>query len=755
MKSFIKYITENIRPPLLLLLILFISGQLVAQQGTPLSDRLKKMAKAGSTREWIDFFEDSTIKATSIFKDYKAAFDLANDDEMVVKKVKKDRLNFSHYRYQQYYKNIPVLYGEYIIHQEPERIVKSGNGRLITGLNLGNTARVSEQQALDAAIAFMGAGKYLWQNPEMEKELKRQQKDPSATYYPKGSLVYAPSSNDSKFKPTDYRLAWFFKIYPDQSQVMAKNVYVDALTGKVIHNVNISMACSAGSGTSAFNGTVNISTEFTGTVYRSHNNCQATDLYVYNCGGGGASNTYYTDLDNVWGATELTRSATQAMWGTEMTYNYFNGQHGRQSWNGSAGDMISYNNANAGSNNACWGCTGNSAIFYAGNTNSSTDDWNTNDIVGHEFAHGVTQDEAGLIYSYESGALNESFSDIFGEMIESWSEGINDYLVGADRGAIRSLSNPNAYGDPDTYLGTNWYIGSGDNGGVHINSGVQNHWFYLLSEGGSGTNDLGQAYNVTAITRFKARLIAYRALTEYLTSTSQYIDARRATLQAAWDLYGQCSQEIISVGDAWHAVGVEAQSPAYTQNACGNYPANGTWVQAISTTYGGNGCATTITPSASVVYFTARDRVRLLPGFTAQSGSNFIAYLEPCSSTRWRTTGEQVIMSDPEKGIKPPVAVNVDNSGELERLAQEPGVEVSPNPFAQSFILTINAKKEGKAQIVLYNSYGARVQRQAGVNLIKGVNRVTVDGSALASGMYMVEVNMGDSKLVKKVIKSR
>src|SRR4030095_12874916 len=103
-------------------------------------------------------------------------------------------------------------------------------------------------------------------------------------------------------------------------------------------------------------------------------------------------------------------------------------------------------------------------------------------------------------------------------------------------------------------------------------------------------------YNVTGITRFKARLIAYRALTEYLTSSSQYIDARKASLQAAWDLYGQCSQEIISVGDAWHAVGVESQSPAYIMNACGSYPASGTWLQSISVLTAADGCTATITP---------------------------------------------------------------------------------------------------------------------------------------------------------------
>ncbi len=480
-----------------------------------------------------------------------------------------------------------------------------------------------------------------------------------------------------------------------------------------IYASDIAMSCSGGTGTSAFNGSVYINTELSSGVYRSHNNCQSTNIYVYNCNGGYASNTFYTDADNAWSATSQ-QSAVQAQWGAAEVYSYYSGEHGRTSWNNAGGDMIAYNNSNQpglGVNNSCWGCTGNNVILGAGSTSAATDDWNTDDIMGHEFTHGVTQSEAGLVYSNESGALNESFSDIFGEMVESWAEGTCDYLVGADRGAIRSFINPNAYSDPDTYLGTNWYTGTADNGGVHTNSSVQNHWFYLLSEGGSGTNDLGQSYNVTAITRFEARLIAYRALTEYLTSSSQYIDARKASLQAAYDLYGGCSQEIISVGDAWHAVGVEGQSSAYVQTTCGSYPANGTWVQAISVTYGGNGCSTTITPSSSTVYFTSSDKVLLEPGFIAQSGSNFIAYLEPCSSSRW-LTNPQPIMSDAEKGIRNPVAVksdttNAPQAATLNTLLTQ-SINIAPNPFAQSFVLTINAKKDGVAQVTIYNSFGAK-----------------------------------------------
>lgn len=769
MKKSIKYITEYIRPPMLVLLVLCIMGSAFGQGGTPLSGKLRRFAKGGSTVEWINFFADSSIKAGTIFTDLKDAFGLSTDDKMAIIKVKKDAIGFSHYRYQQYYKGHRVVYGEYIIHQQPDSIVKSSNGRLIAGLDLPGTPSIAEKPALDAALQFMHASKYLWQNPAMENELKRQQKNANATYYPKGELVYAPNNQAASFKSTDYRLAWHFKIYTDGADVMAKDVYVDAITGRVIHYTDIAMNCSGGTGTSGFNGSVSISTQLNGGVYRSLNDCQATNIYVYNCNRGVAANTFYTDADNTWSATSQ-QAAVQAQWGAAQTYSYYLGQHSRTSWDNAAGDLIAYNNAVYGSpataNNACWGCYGNNAIFGAGNTTAATDDWNTDDIMGHEFTHGVTQSEAGLAYNKESGGLNESFSDIFGEMVESWSEGNCDYLMGGDRGAIRSMINPKAYGQPDTYLGTNWYntggcspSGSNDNCGVHTNSGVQNHWFYLLSEGGSGTNDNGEAYNVTGITRFKARLIAYRALTEYLTSSSQYIDARKASLQAAWDLYGQCSAEIIAVGDAWHAVGVESQSPAYNITVCGNYPADGTFLQAISTlTGGGSSCNPTIAASGTTVYFAARDKVLLEPGFKALSGSNFVAYLEPCSSTRWfKTPG--LIMSDPERGIKTGTTSS-SSATEASAMAKEPNnitqdVTVAPNPFTASFTLSINSKNNVRAMVTVYNAAGAKVLQQPGVNLIKGLNTLLLNGSNLASGVYMVEVNFGDSKIVKKIIKAK
>jgi len=135
------------------------------------------------------------------------------------------------------------------------------------------------------------------------------------------------------------------------------------------------------------------------------------------------------------------------------------------------------------------------------------------------------------------------------------------------------MSNPNDFFDPDTYLGSNWFTGTFDNGGVHINSGVQNFWFYLLVNGGIATNDLGNAYNVTGIGMADAAAIAYRNNDVYLTPSSNYPEARFYAIQSAIDLFGSCDNRVFQTMNAWQAVGV---GTAYTGTLAAKYDASDT-----------------------------------------------------------------------------------------------------------------------------------------------------------------------------------
>jgi Zn-dependent metalloprotease len=252
-------------------------------------------------------------------------------------------------------------------------------------------------------------------------------------------------------------------------------------------------------------------------------------------------------------------------WASEVFYDYYLEKHNRNSYDDRNGRIVSFAHYDSGYVNAFWNGYLNIASYGDGNLNDMS--LVSLDIVSHELTHGVTQNASGLIYQNESGALKESFSDIFGTMVEFYVEKDNgDWLIGEDCWpggfGLRSLENPVSLGYPDTYKGINWFpqpgnpINENDWGGVHTNSSVQNYWFYLLSEGGYGTNDNGFVYDITGIGKDAAAQIAYRNLNVYLMPTSQFANARWGSIHAAIDIYGHDSSQLRAVVDAWDAVGV-------------------------------------------------------------------------------------------------------------------------------------------------------------------------------------------------------
>lgn len=186
------------------------------------------------------------------------------------------------------------------------------------------------------------------------------------------------------------------------------------------------------------------------------------------------------------------------------------------------------------------------------------------DVVAHELAHGVTDFTSRLIYQGESGALNEAFSDILGSGAEFYFQPPGDgplradYLLGEDAfvpGGVRSMADPGAYGDPDHY--SRRYLGSEDGGGVHINSAIANHAFYLAVEGGRNRTSGRTVSGVGAGNREQMERVFYRAFTLLLPRSADFGLAREATLQSARDLYGAGSAPERAVSEAWAAVGVE------------------------------------------------------------------------------------------------------------------------------------------------------------------------------------------------------
>jgi thermolysin len=186
------------------------------------------------------------------------------------------------------------------------------------------------------------------------------------------------------------------------------------------------------------------------------------------------------------------------------------------------------------------------------------------DVVGHELTHGVTEFTSNLIYRNESGALNEAFSDIMGASIEFFFQPAGsgdlkaDYLCAEDvvkPGGLRSMENPQVFGDPDHY--SRRFLGTTDNGGVHINSGIANQAFYLAIEGGTNRTSGLSVQGVGGANREQMEKVFYRAFTSMLPTNATFAQARAATIQAARDLYGSNSNAERAVTQAWTAVGVQ------------------------------------------------------------------------------------------------------------------------------------------------------------------------------------------------------
>jgi bacillolysin len=192
------------------------------------------------------------------------------------------------------------------------------------------------------------------------------------------------------------------------------------------------------------------------------------------------------------------------------------------------------------------------------------------DVVAHELTHGITDYTSGLEYQGESGALNEAFSDMMGVAVEAYFQPRGngplqaDYLLGEDSfraaragavSGIRSMQSPTAYGDPDHYSVR--YRGTEDNGGVHINSGIPNHVFFLAIEGGTNRVSGGAVTGVGFTNRDQIEKVFFRAFTTMLPVRATFSQARAATIQSARDLYPSNTAVERAVTDAWTAVGVQ------------------------------------------------------------------------------------------------------------------------------------------------------------------------------------------------------
>ncbi|MFE0451477.1 M4 family metallopeptidase [Streptomyces sp. NPDC058914] len=499
--------------------------------------------------------------AASALAEHAATLGLTSAQGTSVRDVIVDKDGTQHVRYDRTYHRLPVLGGDFVVHLAPDGTYRSANRATRSEISLPTvTPALSAPKAADVAANALRA-------VHLGETLKKITAKPRLVV---DALHGAP------------RLAWQTNVAALDSlgNPVARAVLTDARTGAQIDAWD-TLETATGDGTSLYGGTVPLETTLSGSTYQLKDPTRGntytgdaagkTDLCIFGICVSRAPSTVFTDADNHWGTgTTADRStvAVDAQYGTDVTWDYYKNVHGR---NGIANDgKGSYNRVHYGNryNNAFWddSCF---CMTYGDGDGTQLGPLVSLDVAGHEMTHGVTSKTANLTYSGESGGLNEATSDIFGTLVEFHANNASDagdYLIGEKivrsgfgRDALRYMDKPSKDGNSADYWSSS--VGGLD---VHYSSGVANHFAYLLAEG-SGTRTVnGVTYNspthdgstVTGIGREKLGRIWYRALTVYMTSSTNYAGARTATLDAARDLYGAGSAEYDAVAAAWSAVNV-------------------------------------------------------------------------------------------------------------------------------------------------------------------------------------------------------
>ncbi|MFF0205304.1 M4 family metallopeptidase [Streptomyces sp. NPDC005017] len=475
---------------------------------------------------------------------------LGAKEKLVVRDVVQDRDGTVHTRYERTYAGLPVLGGDLIVATAKdgsrEGVVKATRAAIeVASLTPSVAAERAEKQALGAAKAERAKG----------ADVNRAPRKVIWAATGKPALAYETVVGGLQHDGTPQEL----------------HVVTDATSGAKLYEWQ---GIETGTGNTVYSGTVTLGTTQSGSTYNLTDGARGGHkTYNLNRGTSGTG-TLFSGPDDVWGngtPSNLESAGADAHYGAALTWDYYKNVHGRS---GIRGDGVgAYSRVHYGNNyvNAFWSdsCFCMTYGDGSGNANPLT----SIDVAAHEMSHGLTSVTAKLVYSGESGGLNEATSDIFGSTVEFYannSSDVGDYLIGEEIN-INGDGTPLRYMDKPSKDGASkdsWYSGIGSID-VHYSSGPANHFFYLLSEG-SGTKTInGVTYDsptsdglpVTGIGRAKAEQIWFKALTTKFSSNTNYAGARTGTLAVASELYGgTTSAEYKAVQDAWAAVAVGSRS---------------------------------------------------------------------------------------------------------------------------------------------------------------------------------------------------
>ncbi|WP_404867505.1 M4 family metallopeptidase [Kitasatospora griseola] len=485
------------------------------------------------------------------------ALGLGPDERLVAKDVLVDNDGARHVRYDRTYRGLPVLGGDLVVH-------RAKNGR-ITSTSWAHQGAI-QVVGVTPSLSTQDASKAAERSAKHVKQARTTNLDTSKL------VVWAAAG---KAPVLAYRTT--VTGAGEAGANSQEAVLLDANTGAVLDSYQLEQGVS-GTGNGVNVGQVTLETSQSGSGYTLTDALHGSTV-VYDSNNSPQSNpaqnaTTFTDTTDNWGdGTTANResAAVDASFGLAKTWDYYKNTFNRSGIRNDGRGAPAYVHVDNQLLNAFYDDSCFCMSFGDGSSQNNNTPLTALDVSGHEMTHGVTAATANLNYSGESGGLNESTSDIMGTMVEFYAnDPVNpgNYYIGEKlnmgNGYLRRMDDPTLDGSSLGCYNSN--AGSVD---VHYSSGIGNHFFYLTAEG-TGTKTIGglphngttcNGDSFSGIGKDKAAAIWYRALTTYMTSTTDYSAARTATLQAAADLYGANSQEQYIVSKAWAAVFIGTALP--------------------------------------------------------------------------------------------------------------------------------------------------------------------------------------------------
>ncbi|OZM56217.1 peptidase M4 [Lottiidibacillus patelloidae] len=480
-----------------------------------------------STKTYSDVF---SVK--EFIKENTKTFKLNPAKDLTLMETTTDEVGMTHYRFIQSVKGVPIEGAEFFVHTDKDGYVKAVNGNLVTSAKQFKMPKqkVSEAKAIQNAWSHINLSK---EDTIVESHGPSVHGNHVENTAEKSKLVVY--EHEGKFYLTHKVQLQFIEPYGANWQV-----FVDATNGEIVDSFNaVTHGATSGYGYGVLGDYKTLNTYYYNGWYYLYDVTKPMNgvIETRDANNGTTQGGYSVDSNNAFTSSGQAADVDAHKY-AGIVYDYYYNTHNRNSFDNAGSTIISTVHYSTNYNNAFW--NGNQMVYGDGDGTTFIALSGALDVVAHELTHAVTERTAGLIYQDQSGALNESMSDVFGYFVEP-----NDYLMGEDvytpgisGDALRSISDPTAYGQPDHM--NDYYYTSSDNGGVHTNSGIPNK----------------AAYNtIVSIGKTKAEKIYYRALTVYLTSSSDFSDARAALLSSTADLYGY-GTEYTAVENAWDAVGV-------------------------------------------------------------------------------------------------------------------------------------------------------------------------------------------------------